>query len=91
MLQFLFLGIFLGIIIDKFIFPVFDILLDVFTYAQTEKSSAYQSNVKAKACELIRNYPELQLDQQTQPRELHPAIGFIQSPSDEEEYYEDKN
>lgn len=68
----IFIGILLGIIIEKYVFSYFDILYEKFTYKQTITCTKYKVESQTLAKEFELKYGELQ--------ELPPAIGFkIQS------------
>ncbi len=70
------IGIILGILIDKFIFPYFEILFEKFTYKQTVICTQYQVNAQ-KITREVEDVPELQ-----------PAIGFCYN-EPAEEFYDD--
>ena len=78
------LGILLGVLINKYLFPILDIKLDVFQYAQTEKATKHHLNVQEMTMLFYREYPEAKEDYQG---ETH-AIGFQYTP--EEEYDKDE-
>ena len=84
----LFVGIILGILIDRFLFPMLDILLDVYNYKQTNIATEHQLNTQMMTMEFLREYPEANKNYQ----ELSPAIGFaVSSPGEfEEEFEEDE-
>lgn len=84
-LAYLFFGIIVGIVIERFIFPIIDLKLEVFQYKETEKATAYQLNTQELVAEFNREYPEFN---QGEVPELTPAIGFTYAPEDDM-YYED--
>lgn len=78
------IGILLGIIIQKYLFSILDIKLDVFQCAQTEKATMHQLNAQEMAMLFYREYPEAKEDYQSTE-----AIGFKYIPEeyeDDEEY-----
>ena len=75
------LFIIIGIIIAKYIFPIFDVLLECFTYRMTV--SATKNDIKAK--KIVAEY-EKEYGNETVER--MPAIGF-ELPKPEEQYYDD--
>lgn len=87
-----FCGLFVGVLIDKYLFPIFDLLLDVFSYKKSEKATMYQLSAQELAAEFYRKYPEMKNDQcQGQYQELTPAIGFTYRNQNEDDiYFEDE-
>lgn len=84
----IFLGVLIGVLIERYIFPIFDTLLEVFNYKQSEKATIYQLNAQEQAVLFNRKYPELN---NMQNQELTPAIGFMTEQSDEMYYdYDDE-
>lgn len=57
----------------KYIEPVLDVLLEVFTYRSSERITEHQLNAQAMIMEFIGDYPELTQDGS---QELQPLIGF---------------
>lgn len=86
----IFIGLLIGLLCEKYIFPALDMLLEVFTAKQSEKIVFHNANIQATNCELLRDYPELG-DQNI--KEQINAIGFeYNAPEDEycEEDYKDE-
>jgi hypothetical protein len=83
----LFLGVILGMLIQKYIFPVFDMLLDIYSYKQSEKVTIYQLNAQEQIALFNREYPEVNNEE---IRELTPAIGFTYSNQDNDIYCDDE-
>ncbi len=86
-IAYLCVGIILGILLEKYIFPIIDLKIEVLQYKETEKATIYQLNAQELLAEFNREYPELS---QGEIPELTPAIGFAYTPSDEDMYYEDE-
>lgn len=83
----IFSGLLLGIIIEKYVFPILDILFEIFTAKTSKEITEHNLNIQEMSCELLRAYPELKdgnvVDQVN-------AIGFQYVDDDiEEEYYEE--
>lgn len=57
-MEYLFIGLILGIIVDKYIFSIFDIFLEIFQYKMSEiaTTSKIKSEIMAREYEL--KYPE---------------------------------
>lgn len=83
---FIFIGIIIGTLFERYLFSIFDILLQVFQYKQSEKVTIYQLNAQEQIALFNREYPELNNDE---IKELTPAIGFAYNSSDDDMYYED--
>lgn len=84
----IFLGILIGLLIEKYLFPIFDTSLEVFNYKQSEKATIYQLNAQEQAVLFSRKYPE---SSNMPNQELSPAIGFMAEQSDEMYYdYDDE-
>lgn len=72
----------------KYIEPILDVLLEVFTYRNSERITEHQLNAQAMTMEFIRAYPE---STQDMSQELQPLIGFqidgnLEDCDDEEDY-----
>jgi hypothetical protein len=89
-LQGLFIGLLIGIMIERYLFPSFDMFLEVLTAKLSENIAVHNANIQATSCELLKQYPELT---NKDIQEQINAIGFQCQTSDEEEYeyYEDDN
>ncbi len=85
-ISYLCIGIILGIVIERYIFPIMDLKLEAFQYKESEKATIYQLNAQELVAEFNREYPEFS---QGETQELMPAIGFTYTPSEDEIYYED--
>jgi len=85
-MAYLFLGIIIGVVSDKYLFPILDLFLDVFQYKQSEKAADYQLSMQAKTFDFARDYPESQQNNQ----ELQPAIGFVHE-YPEEDFYDEED
>lgn len=69
---YLFIGILCGIVIEKYIFPYFDIKVEVFTHKASVEATAHQLEAQEMAVLFNRQYPETK-----EPiEEKTPAIGF---------------
>lgn len=79
-MQYLFIGILLGIVIDKYIFPLIDTLFEVFTYKISIKATAYKIQSESIAREYEKKYPEVE-------ETATNVVGFHMDNS--EEYYDD--
>jgi hypothetical protein len=82
----LFIGILIGLLIQKYIFPIIDLWLSVYEYKQSEIITIYQLNAQEQVALFNREYPELD---ENQNKELTPAIGFAYNHQDDDMYYED--
>ncbi len=82
----MFVGIFIGIFISQYGFPILDILLDVFRYKLSELATLYQIRAKEMAAIFSREYPEIN----QQDSSIVDAIGFKYNPPSGEEYYDDE-
>ena len=75
----------LGMLCDRYIFPVLDALLEVFQCKQAEKITVYQLKAQEHVVLFNRKYPDQEQE------ELAPAIGFTyERPDDEYDYEEDR-
>ena len=70
-MEYLYLGIFLGIILDKFLFPFFELLQERITYSVTVGATRSQMKAQKLVCDFKREYPEVE-----EIAEQMPAIGF---------------
>lgn len=83
----IFSGLLLGIIIEKYVFPILDILFEIFTAKTSKEITEHNLNIQEMSCELLRAYPELK---DGNVAEQINAIGFHYVDEDaEEEYYEE--
>lgn len=80
-------GLFLGVWIERFLYPYLDTLFNMFTIRQSEIASEINLNIEMMKCECVRQYPEL--DKDNAILEQTNAIGFHYSPPDDE-YYEEE-
>lgn len=85
-LTILFIGILLGIMMERYIFPIFDTLLDIFSIKQSKIATKYNISIQKMNLDLIRDYPELTKEDMEQ-EQIH-AIGFQYESDYEDEYYE---
>lgn len=84
----IFEGIIIGILVEKYVFPYFEILFEVFTAKRSEEIAAYNANIQSISCDLLREYPELSKNNIGGQNQTN-AIGFECQGDIEEEYYED--
>jgi len=84
----IFAGIIIGIILDRYIFPILDIKFDVFQIKQNDIAIRYHLNSQKKNILFNKKYPEIQ--QINPQQELSPAIGFAIHDDNDYEVYEDK-
>lgn len=78
----------LGTFTNRYLIPIFDLLLDVFSYKQSEKVTMYQLNTQELVAEFHRRYPEMN---DNQYQELTPTIGFTYRNQNEDDiYFEDE-
>jgi len=83
----LFIGIFIGILVELYLFPLLDGLMQVINYKLSEIATTYNLNAQEKAALFYKKYPELNPNQN---KELSPAIGFTcVSPNEDILYYDD--
>lgn len=87
-MQLLFLGIFIGFILDRYVFVCFDMFLDVLQQKLTQAATASQLVSQSMAYEFARLYPE-SLKQQQEICQTN-AVGFDLS-SNYEDYYDENN
>lgn len=81
-MEYLYLGIIIGVVINKFIFPFFELLQERITYSVTVGATKSQMKAQQVVCDFNRKYPEYE-----GVAEKSPAIGFEYAP--EELEYED--
>lgn len=67
-MEYILLGVIIGIVIDKYIFPIFDMLLELLTYQITKLCTSIQIDINLMSLE----YQEMA--EQGQP--LTPVVGF---------------
>lgn len=85
-LTILFIGILLGIMMERYIFPIFDTLLDIFSIKQSKIATKDNIFMQKMNLDLMRDYPELTKEDMGQ-EQVH-AIGFQYESDYEDEYYE---
>lgn len=86
-LFFLFFGAILGIMLQKYIFSIFDIILDLYSYKQIQKATEYQLNTQMMSMEFLREYPEANQNNQNYQEYQTNAIGFGVGRDDEDDGY----
>lgn len=86
-MELLYLGIILGILTERFIFPFLDLMQERITYSVTVGATRKQIQAQKIVADFSREYPECSED----VPEKQPAIGFQYVPEDEDEYEEDFN
>jgi hypothetical protein len=81
-------GILVGILLCDYLFPIFDIKLEIIRHKGTNTATKLNIDTQTISYEFYRQYPEANTNQQ----ELPPAIGFTYNPSEgeDEEYYEEE-
>ena len=67
----IFLGILIGILMERFLFPYLDLFFEVATHKFSSIATSHQLDAQTMICEFGRDYPESQ-----EKPELSPAIGF---------------
>jgi len=82
-MEYLYLGIILGIVLNKFIFPFFELLQERITYSVTVGATRSQIKAQKLVCDFQREYPESE-----EIVEGSPAIGFQYIP-EESQFEED--
>lgn len=86
-MTYLFLGILIGILYEKFIVPLIELWTEVYTYKKSIKATEYQLKSTELANEFNKKYPEAKDDSQ----ELQPCIGYHFEAESEEYLDEDDN
>ena len=86
-ISYLCIGIILGIVIERYIFPIIDLKLEVLQYKESEKATIYQLNAQGLVAEFNREYPEFN---QGEVPELTPAIGFMHTQQNEDMYEDEE-
>ena len=85
---FIFIGIFIGILIERYLFAIFDLYFQVFQYKKSVKATMYQLQSQEAVILFNREYPE---SNDNKTKELSPAIGFsCASPNEDILYYDDE-
>jgi len=85
---FIFIGIFIGILIERYLFAIFDLYLQVFQHKQSVNATMYQLQSQETVILFNREYPE---SNDNKTKELSPAIGFsCASPNEDILYYDDE-
>lgn len=79
---YLLVGIAIGIVFDRYVFPIFDVLLELFNLKMSERGTEIQLNTQAMGHEFIKIYGDKE--------ELQPAIGFSMDNTEEVEIDEDE-
>lgn len=84
-MEYLLIGLAIGFIVDRYVFPIFDMLLELIQYKITNKCTAIQidTNLLSLEYEQIIN----------SGNELAPVIGFVAGSShdDIDDYDDDEN
>lgn len=83
----IFEGIIIGILVEKYVFPYFEILFEVYTTKKSKIIANYNVDIQELNCLLLREYPELSKNNISGNQTN--AIGFKCQGDIEEEYYED--
>lgn len=50
----------LGVLLDRYILPSLDVLLEVYSHRASEKATQYQLNAQTLVAEFKRKYPEVE-------------------------------
>lgn len=85
----IFEGIIIGILVEKYVFPYFEILFEVYTAKKSKIIANYNADIQAVSYDLMREYPEIS-NKNTNQEQVN-VVGFdCQTDSDEtdDEYYE---
>lgn len=79
---YLVIGLAIGIVADRYLFPICDILLELFNYQVAKICTSIQidTNIMSLEYEEIAN----------QGNQLTPTIGFLSGEQNEEEIYDDE-
>ncbi len=77
-MDFLFVGIILGIFIEHYVVPYLDTKFEVFVVKENEKATKHQLNTQAASFDFMRQYPEAQQNNYQCDTQ---AIGFQYAPS----------
>jgi hypothetical protein len=81
-MQYLFIGIILGIIIEKYVFPFIDTIFEVFTYKISVHATEYKVQSETMAKEFELKYPEVE-------ESATNVIGYQYDDSPDKYYYEE--
>lgn len=85
----IFEGIIIGILVEKYIFPYFEILFEVYTAKKSKIIAKYNADIQKISYDLMREYPEMIKDGNQEPINV---VGFECQVDDDEtddEYYEE--
>jgi hypothetical protein len=80
-MMYLVIGLISGFVIDRYLFPIFDMLLETLQYKITNKCTSIQIDTNLQSLE----YEQLV----NSGNELSPAIGFVAGGSYDEEFEEE--
>jgi len=87
-MQLFYLGIFIGLMLERYIFPIFDIYFEIFNHKKAEQITLHNLNMKAMNLDFAREYPEASGETYQQIQ----AIGFEHPQVSEDDYKcEDRN
>ena len=81
-MQLFYLGIFIGLMLERYIFPIFDIYFEIFNHKKAEQITLHNLNMKAMNLDFTREYPEASGD----PYQQIQAIGFEHPQAQDEGY-----
>lgn len=85
----LFEGIIIGVLIQMFVLPYFEILFEVYTSKKSKVIAKYNADIQKISYDLMREYPEMIKDGNQEPINV---VGFEYQVDDDEtddEYYEE--
>jgi len=83
---FIFIGVIIGILCERYLFVILDLYLQVFQHKQSVNATMYQLQSQEAVILFNREYPE---SNSNKTKELSSAIGFACGNSDDV-YYEDE-
>lgn len=77
--EYFYMGVIVGIILVNFIFPIFEVYLEVFNVKKAEVAARHQISTQMMSANFAREYPEFTNQEKF---ETH-AIGFVQESDSE--------
>ena len=84
---FIFIGVIIGILCERYLFSILDLYLQVFQHKQSVNATMYQLKSQEAVILFNREYPE---SNSNKTKELSPAIGFACGGLNDDVYYEDE-
>ena len=77
-----YIGIFIGLMLERYILPIFDTYFEIFNYRKAEQITLHNLNIKAMNLDFTRKYPEAS----GEPYQQTQAIGFDHPQVQNEDY-----